>query len=100
MTHLFRSVPRYLEVSAALSMRTSTTSPVTGPFVPVDQAPGYAINEYDVGDTTRAVNLSLLQPRPNGPQASRRGLLAPQLLSCATVQSAAAFVCGEPVRRA
>src|SRR5207245_9881688 len=40
------------------------------------------------------------RPRQNGPDSSRRSFTRPNSLSCASVQSLARFIFGEPVSRA
>ena len=60
------SLPRYAAKSASESICTRTTSPVTLPDVPADQAFGYPIRGCTFGSTRCALNRTSDQPFPNG----------------------------------
>ena len=69
------------------------------PSVPGDHALGKAISGMHWGSMTCAENRFSVQPRPNGPQASRWALASPHLFSVWQVHSLARFRLGEPVSR-
>src|SRR6185369_5317393 len=101
MTYFPRSCPRNLLKSCSLLITAVTTSASTTPLVPGVHAFGYAMTgKLPPGEIARAENFSLDHPRPNGPHVSRFTLTSSHSLSFFLVQSAAALICGEPVKRA
>src|SRR5207247_6966104 len=99
-----RNAPLSLPANRCMSANEWTSKLIAGavtrPLVLGDPTEGTALMAKGRGATARKANCSLIHPRSKGPHCSRWTLLSFHDRIVVTAQSLAAFVFGEPVRRA